>query len=148
MPARQGADTAKDLTMAYKDESEYVKTPEEREYYEQWRVDNPDYHKDYRKSKKRNILYMIKMDDEYYFGHTTSGLNARRDCHIHNSRRDKSCGNPRMRELYKELGEDEFMKRITFKVIKTFDTKADAQIAEKLMLKIYIDDPNCMNKLK
>jgi hypothetical protein len=134
--------------MAYKDESEYIKTPEEREYYEQWRIDNPEYHKEYRQDKKQNILYMVMMDDEYYFGQTGQGLDARRDAHIHNSRRDKSCGNPRMRELYKQLGEDEFMKRITFKVIKTFDTLADAQAAEKLMLSIYVGQPNCMNKHK
>ena len=134
--------------MAYKDESEYIKTPEEREDYEQWRIDHPEYHKEYRKSKKQNILYMAMMDDEYYFGHSAQGLDARIYCHIHNSRRDKSCGNPRMRELYKQLGEDEFMKRITFKVIKTFDTLADAQAAEKLMLSIYVGQPNCMNKHK
>jgi hypothetical protein len=134
--------------MAYKDESEYKTPLKKRERDRQWRIDHPDYHKEYRQDNKQNILYMAMMDDEYYFGQSAQGLDARRDEHIHNSRRDRSCGNPRMRELYKQLGEDEFMKRITFKVIKTFDTLADAQAAEKLMLSIYVGQPNCMNKHK
>jgi hypothetical protein len=134
--------------MAHKDESEYKTLKEKREYDEQWRRDHPDYHKEYRKSKRQNILYMAMMDEEYYFGRTSKGITARRDDHIHNSREDKSCGNPRMRELYKQLGEDEFMKRITFKVIKTFDTLDEAKAAEKLMLSQYVGQSGCMNKHK
>ena len=153
--------------MANKDESDYKTTKANREYCEQWRLDHPGYHaeaskkwneenseyvkeyaKEYRDSKKQNILYMAMIDDEYYFGHTSKGMDARKGDHIHNSKHDKRSGNPRMRELYKQLGEDDFMKKITFKVIKTFDTADEAKAAEKLMLKIYVGDPNCMNKRK
>lgn len=134
--------------MAYKDESKYKTSPEKREYDRQWRLDNPGWHIKYRQDNKQNILYIGLIDEEYYFGHTSKGIDARRDDHIYNSRHDKRNGNPRMRELYKQLGEDEFIKRITFKVIKTFDTLADAKAAEKLMLSIYVGSKECMNKHK
>lgn len=138
--------------MIYKDESEYKTPLTKRERDEQWRLDHPGYHskynKEYRKSKKQNILYMVMIDDEYYFGHTSQGMDARIGTHLSRCRNDRPAGNPRMRELYKQLGEDEFMNRLTFKVLKSFDTLADAQAAEKLMLKIYVGQKECMNKRK
>jgi hypothetical protein len=53
-----------------------------------------------------------------------------------------------MKELYKQLGEDEFTNRITIKVIKTFDNVDEAKAAEKLMLSQYVGQPDCMNKRK
>ncbi len=92
---------------------------------------------------------MISIDDEYYIGHASIGMDARKARHVASLKRNKyGEGNPRMKELFQILGEDEFMKRMTCKVIKTFDTKADANAAEKLMLKIYVGQPNCMNKVK
>jgi hypothetical protein len=154
-------------TMGRKDESEYKTTAKKREYNRQWRLRNPGYHskfskkwnadhsevlkeygKEYREANKQNVLYMATIDDEYYFGQTSKGIDTRKGSHIHNSKYNRSCGNPRMRELYKQLGEDEFRKRITFKVIKTFDTPAEAKAAEKLMLEKYVGQPGCMNKHK
>ena len=88
------------------------------------------------------------IDDEYYFGHTSQGMDARIGTHLSRCRNDRPNGNLRMRELYKQLGEDEFTNRITIKVIKTFDTLNEAKVAEKLMLSEYVGQPNCMNKRK
>ena len=138
--------------MIYKDESEYITSLKKRQQDEQWRRDHPDYHKEYnkkyRESKKQNILYMIMIDDEYYFGHTSQGMDARIGTHLSRCRNDRPNGNPRMKELYKQLGEDEFTNRITIKVIKTFDNVDEAKAAEKLMLSQYVGQPDCMNKRK
>ena len=88
------------------------------------------------------------IDDEYYFGHTSQGMDARIGTHLSRCRNDRPNGNPRMRELYKQLGEDEFTNRITIKVIKTFDNVDEAKAAEKLMLSQYVGQPDCMNKRK
>ena len=139
--------------MAHKNEEEYKTSPQKRAYVKQWRLDNPEYHskasKKDREAKKKNILYMISIDDEYYFGHTSMGMVARRADHIEKSKANKhGAGNPRMKKLFQILGEDEFMNKIVFKVIKTFDTIAEAKAAEKLMLHIYVGQPDCMNKYK
>ena len=92
---------------------------------------------------------MVSIDEEYYFGHTSQGMDTRRDDHIGNCKsQEQHRGNPRMKELFQILGEDEFIRRITFKIIKTFHTKADAKAAEKLMLSIYVGSKECMNKYK
>ena len=139
--------------MAHKNEEEYKTSPQKRARDEQWRLDHPGYHseasKKNREAKKQNILYMISIDDEYYFGHTSMGMVARRADHIEKSKANKhGAGNPRMKKLFQILGEDEFKKKIVFKVIKIFPTKNEAKAAEKLMLSQYVGQPDCMNKHK
>lgn len=137
--------------MAHKNEEEYKTSPQKRARDKQWRLDNPGYHseasKKDREAKKQNILYIAMIDDEYYFGHTSKGMVARRADHIANCKHDFP-GNPRLKNLFKILGEEEFLKKIIFKVIKTFDTIDEAKAAEKLMLRTYVGQPNCMNKNK
>jgi hypothetical protein len=95
---------------------------------------------------KGNRLYMILIGEMYYFGYTTIPLANRKGVHISKSRKNK--GNPTMRKLFKELGEKDFVERFKIMCLGTYNTKAEARDAEKFLLKIYYNQPNCMNEKK
>jgi len=97
----------------------------------------------YYNKNKKNTVYIILVGEMFYYGHTSMPLARRKAYHMYAAKH--GCSNPRMHELFKELGEQEFRKR--FKVISlgTFNTKAEARNVEKILLDLYVGKPNCMN---
>jgi len=104
--------------------------------------------KKYYIKNRKNIVYIILIGEMFYYGHTSMPLARRKAVHMFKSKHGGGGSNPRMRELYKELGEEEFNKRFKLISLGTFNTKAEAKDVEKFLLNMYVGKPRCMNERK
>lgn len=144
-----------------KNNKQYKTSPQKLAKDKQWRLDNPGYHakaskdwnaankehiKKYKEDKKENILYVIEIGLEYYYGSTEQGLNRRRNAHIADLR--SGVGNPRMRIIFNELGEEEFKKLFKMTQLHSWDTIEETRKVEKYLLKKHVGKPGCMNANK
>ena len=133
--------------MAYKDESEYKTPLERREYDKKYNNDpvNVERKRQWRASKKQNIVYIISVGDSYYFGHASTGLKVRRANHIKKLETNKH--NRKMQKIFNDLGRDEFMKIFDIKVLGVYATKDDAAAAESYVIGLYKNNKECLNCL-
>jgi hypothetical protein len=133
--------------MAYKDESEYKTSAEKREYDKIYNNDpiNVERKRQWRASKKQNILYIITIGDQYYFGHASTGLDARIANHIKKLETNKH--NRKMQKIFNDLGRDEFMKIFDSKILGVYTTKDDAALAESYLISLYKNNKECLNCL-
>lgn len=118
-----------------------------KKYNKKWREENPDivkeYDKKYREDVKENITYIITLGSEYYFGHTSQGLDKRKVQHFADIKRGKA--NKRMIELFNNLGKDNFKALFNMTIIGKYKSKAEAEAQESHLLNIYVGKPGCIN---
>ena len=123
-------------------------TPEEKRAYEkEWCQKNPEksaarFKKHY-ESRKQSLVYIIIINDKYYFGQTTIGLYKRGLLHL--SQLKLGRGNPNMLKIYNALGEEEFKKQFRIESLGVYESKEQVRKIEKYLIKLYKGRDACMN---
>lgn len=142
-----------------------IKDPvKRREYYRKYNQDqsrkeavakyNAEYYQDNKEvlltnhaetyqANKQNITYIITLGSEFYFGHTSTGLDQRKYGHFHDLKRGK--GSVGLRKRFNELGEEAFKNIFDIQILGTYDTKEEAAEQERYLLSKYVGTAGCLN---
>lgn len=120
---------------------------EKRAYEKEWCQKNPEksaarFKKHY-ESRKQSLVYVIIINNKYYFGQTTIGLYKRKLVHLSQLKLGK--GNPHMQKMYDALGEEEFRKQFRMESLGLYESKEQVRQIEKYLIKLYKDRDACMN---
>lgn len=126
----------------YQDNRETI-LEKNREYKQKNKEAIAEYRTKYREDHKQNITYIATLGSEYYFGHTSMGLNGRRNNHFADMRAGKGCAG--LQKRFDELGEEAFKKIFDIQILGTYDTKEEALEQEKYLLNKYVGTANCLN---
>jgi hypothetical protein len=113
----------------------------------EYRNDNKEalaeYQKEWYQKQKQNISYIATVGSDFYFGHTTQGLEVRKQQHFAHLRAGTGC--PGLQKIFDELGEEAFRKIFDMQVLGSFDTAEEAKAEETYLLNNYLGIPGCLN---
>lgn len=126
----------------YQKNKEAVKT-HNKEYDQKNKEDVAQRKAECYRSNKQNITYIIILGSEYYFGHTSMGLEKRQTGHFTSLKRNEGCAG--LQKRFDELGEEAFKKIFDIQILGTYDTKEESEEQERYLLSKYVGTAGCLN---